>query len=71
MVPETGEVLSSSKANFREAFLRGRPPFPFNLAFFGVLLLLLLLAFGEHELEGLFNSLLQYGLEEKKGNSII
>ena len=26
IVPETGEVLSSSKANFREAFLRGNVP---------------------------------------------
>lgn len=30
MVPETGEVLSSSNANFREAFLRAGI---FNLAF--------------------------------------
>ena len=56
IVPETGEVLSSSKANFREAFLRGvRPPlFPFNLAFLGVFPPF---DFGElAPLEGRFNS---------------
>ena len=65
MVPDTGEVLSSSKANFREAFLLGRLPFPFNLAFFGVLPLTF---DGEHSmLEGLFNSPPEgYGLYKEK-----
>ena len=35
MVPETGDVLSSSKANFREAFLRGAILVFFGLALFG------------------------------------
>ena len=41
MVPETGEVLSSSKANLREAFFLGNPP-GLILAFFEGLLLWLL-----------------------------